>query len=116
MKRYENIEAKLCEELDKLDKKLGSGSADLTPQDLETIDLIYHALKSQEGYFDMKRASEEWEEEEMSMRSGRNGGGGGGRSSYARRRDSMGRFSSREMMPEYSGHFPEWMPPMYSRY
>lgn len=132
MKRYENIEEKLCEELDKMDKKFASGS-DITMQDLEMIRLIYSSLKSGEMFYGMKEESEMDEEsmegsgEGRSSRSGRGsyGRGGSGRS-YARGRDSMGRFTSREMGGYsgegysgeygYSGHYPGMMPPMYPRY
>lgn len=125
MKRYENLEEAMCMELDKLDKKYGGEQGEMSVQDAEKADLLYHALKSAATYYAMKDA-EEWDEEMegsgegRSSRSGRSsyGRGGSGRSSYnsyARGRDSMGRFTSREM-DGYSGHYPEWMPPMYPRY
>jgi hypothetical protein len=112
MKRYENLEETMCRELDKLDKKYGGEQGDMTVQDAEKIDLLYHALKSAATYHAMKEADEEgWEEKDASGR---------GRS-YRRGRDSMGRYTSRGMgmgysgtYPAdygYSGHYPEWMPP-----
>lgn len=114
MKHYENLEEAMCKELEKLDKKYAGNVPEMAVQDVERADILYHALKSAATYFAMKDA-EEMEEEEMEAsgegRSSRNGRGGSGRS-YARRgRDSMGRFTSRDM--EYSGHYPEWMPPYY---
>ena len=110
MKRYEHLEQAMCKELDKLDKKYQNDVPEMSVQDVEKIDVLYHALKSAETYYAMKDA-EEWEDDDS--RSGRNYGRGGDRS-YRRGRDSMGRYTSRDM--DYSGHYPEWMPPMYPRY
>ena len=97
MKRYENLEEMMCQELDKLDKKYASEQTEMSVQDAEKIDLLYHALKSAETYYAMKDA--EWEDKDASGRS------------YRRGRDSMGRYTSRDMNG-YSGHYP----PMYERY
>ena len=110
MKHYENLERAMCKELDKLDKKYQNDVPEMSVQDVEKIDVLYHALKSAETYYAMKDA-EEWEDDDS--RSGRGYGRGGDRS-YRRGRDSMGRYTSRDM--DYSGHYPEWMPPMYPRY
>lgn len=105
-KRYENLEETMCNELEKLDKKYGGEHGEMSVQDAEKIDLLYHALKSAATYHAMKD-SEGWEEKDASGRS------------YRRGRDSMGRYVSREMGPGYSGeygysgHYPEWMPPYY---
>jgi len=107
MKHYENLEEAMCRELEMLDKKYGGETKEMSPQDVERADILYHALKSAATYHAMKDA-DEWEEEESGAR---------GRSyarnsdSYARRRDSMGRYFSRDM-DGYSGHYP----PMYERY
>jgi len=99
MKHYENLEEAMCRELDMLDKKYGSDTKEMNPQDLERADLLYHALKSAATYHAMKDA-EGWEDRDVSGRS------------YRRGRDSMGRYVSRDMMSDgYSGHYPEWMPP-----
>ena len=105
MKHYDNLEEALCRELEKLDKKYGGEDADMTVQDVERADVLYHALKSAATYHAMKDA-EGWEEKDASGRS------------YRRGRDSMGRYVSREMGPGrsyydggYSGYMPEWMPP-----
>ena len=109
MKHYENLEEAMCMELEKLDKKYGGEHAEMTVQDVEKADLLYHALKSAATYHAMKD-SEGWEEKDASGRS------------YRRGRDSMGRYTSRDMGGEYSGgygysgRYPEWMPPMYPRY
>ena len=99
MKRYENLEKKMCHELDKLDRKYSADGAELAAQDLEMIDLLYHSLKSAETYYAMVDP-EGWEDKDVSGRS------------YRRGRDAMGRYASRdmEMDPEMSGR---WYPPMY---
>ena len=104
MKRYEHLAEAMCNELEKLDKKYASDVPEMSVQDAEKVDLLYHALKSAATYYAMKEA-EEWDDDEKSGRGGR---------SYRRGRDSMGRYTSRDM--DYSGHYPEWMPPMYPRY
>lgn len=120
MKHYENLEEALCKELDKLDKKYASDVAEMSVQDVERADVLYHALKSAATYHAMKDA-EDWDEEDMEgsgegrmSRGGRYGRGGTDRS-YRRGRDAMGRYTSRDM-DGWSGHYPEWMPPMYPRY
>ena len=101
-KRYENIEETLLKELEKLNKKYGSESSELSIQDLEKLDKIYHALKSAETYHAMK------DQGGMSMNgmSGRsyNSYGNDAPMSYGRGRDSMGRFVSRD--DGFSGHYP----------
>ena len=106
MKHYENLEDAMCAELEKLDKKYGGEQAEMSVQDAEKIDLLYHALKSAATYHAMKDA-DGWEEKEASGRS------------YRRGRDAMGRYTSRDMggysgeYDGYSGHYPQWMPPYY---
>lgn len=110
MKHYENLEDAMCRELELLDKKYGSEKSEMDPKDVERADVLYHALKSAATYHAMKDA-EDWDEEESGARGRMNGG-----RSYARRgRDSMGRYTSRDMYHDdgYSGHYPEWMPPYY---
>lgn len=101
-KHYENLEEAMCSELDRLDKKYASERGEMSVQDAEKIDLLYHALKSAATYHAMKDA-EGWEEKDASG------------SSYRRGRDAMGRYVSRDM-DGYSGHMPMWMPPYYPRY
>ena len=126
MKRYENLEDAMCKELEKLDKKYANDVPEMSVQDVEKVDVLYHALKSAETFYAMKVA-DEWEEEDMEgsgegrmSRGGRgmNPGRGGSGRSYARGRDAMGRYTSRDMggysgYDGYSGHYPEWMPPYY---
>ena len=102
MKHYEHLEEAMCRELDALDKKLGGNPGEMSVQDLEKADKLYHALKSAATYHAMKDA-EGWEDKDAS-----------GRMSYRRGRDGMGRYVSRDMDGYgYSGHYPEWMPPYY---
>lgn len=104
MKHYEHLEEAMCKELEKLDKKYSNETGEMTVQDAEKVDLLYHALKSAATYHAMKDA-EGWEEKDASGRS------------YRRGRDSMGRYVSRDMgypgYDGYSGHYPDWMPPYY---
>ena len=109
MKRYERLEEALCRELDLLDKKYGTDSMEMSVQDVEKADKLYHALKSAETYHAMKD-TDGWEDKDASGRS------------YRRGRDSMGRYASREMGPGYSGYpgdagwsgrYPGWTPPYY---
>ena len=114
MKRYENIDDALCREMDKLDKKYANDT-EMTRQDLEMIRLLYSAMLKAQTIEAMDE-DRGWEDEDMEG-SGRRGNDGrmySGRS-YRRGRDSMGRYTSRDM-DGYSGHYPEWMPPMYPRY
>ena len=113
MKHYEHLEEAMCDELEKLDKKYASDVPEMSVQDVEKADILYHALKSAATYHAMKDA-EDWDEDEMS-RGGRDYSGRRGMDRSGRRgRDAMGRYTSRDM--DYSGHYPEWMPPMYPRY
>lgn len=97
MKHYENLEHAMCRELEMLDKKYGGEATEMTAQDVEKADILYHALKSAATYHAMKDA-EGWDEMEMSGRRGSDGRMYSGRS-YGHGRDG------------YSGHYPEWMPP-----
>lgn len=114
-KRYDKLTEAMCKELETLDKKYSGNVQEMTIQDLEKADKLYHALKSAETYHAMADASE-WDEDESGE--GRRGNSYG-RSYATRRRDSMGRYTSRDTGRDmyrddgYSGHYPEWMPPYY---
>jgi len=113
-KRYENLQEAMCKELEKLDKKYGGEVAEMTVQDAEKADMLYHALKSAETYHAMADEREMESEEMEGSGDGRGYRGNYGRSynggrSYARRRDSMGRYISRDM-GGYSGHYPMMYP------
>lgn len=57
VKHHEILEQKMCKELDNLEEKFQSGS-EMSIQDLEKIDKLYHALKSMATYNAMKEAEE----------------------------------------------------------
>lgn len=113
MKRYENVDKALCHEMDKLDKKY-AGDVEMSMQDLEMIRLLLSSMVKSQTYYAMKE-EEDWD--------GMGGSGDGRMSrtmdgrSYRRGRDAMGRYTSMDMGPVYSGdygysgHYPEWMPP-----
>ena len=101
MQRFENVEKRLQKELSKLDKKFENEGSEMSSQDLELVDCLFHALKSAEGYYAMQEVGE-------GGFSGNYSGYGSG-NSYARGRDSRGRYTSRDMMSReggYSGHYP----------
>ena len=85
-RKCENLHKAMCAELEKLDAKYAGGQTEMTTQDAEKADLLYHALKSAATYYAMQ-APEEWEEE-----SGRGRG-----------------YSGRER----GGRYPEWTPYRY---
>lgn len=63
MKRYEHLQDAMCRELEKLDKKYSGDVAEMSTQDAEKADMLYHALKCAATYHAMKDA-EEWDEED----------------------------------------------------
>lgn len=131
MKHYTELEKAMCRELEMLDKKYGAEAKEMDTKDVERADVLYHALKSAATWHAMKDAEEEWDGEEESEEDGESYGRRSGRA-YARRRDSRGRYTSYGTPGRYgmagsyggnyggsedgySGHYPEWMPPMYPR-
>lgn len=49
--RHDFLEHKLCEELDKIQEKYMKNPADeLSETDIKRLDLVWHALKSKNGY------------------------------------------------------------------
>ena len=92
MKHYENLEKAMCKELEMLDSKYAANPRDMSTDDVERADLLYHALKSAATYHAMKDA-EDWDMEESG------------------RRGDDGRMYSGRYRRGYSGHYPEWMPP-----
>lgn len=104
-KRFENLEKAMCEELEKLDKKYRGDVAEMTVQDLERADTLFHAMKSAETYYAMVEGDED-EDEGMSGENGRSNRNS--RYSYARYRSPRtGRFVSREggWSGRYSGGY-----------
>lgn len=117
--RYEHLEKALCKELEKLDKKY-TADVEMTEQDADRANKLYHALKSAETYHAMKEA----EDEEFEGYSENNGRGGRsyraayrGDGSYAPRRSpTTGRFVSRNMGDGYSGGYPmDYIDPYWDR-
>ena len=106
MQRFENIENMMTKELQKIDKKLENEGTEMSAQDIEMADCLFHALASAEKYYMMS---------EGGMSGNYSGSYEGSGNSYARGRDSRGRYASRDMSREggYSGHYP-MMPPYYS--
>ena len=118
-KCHEVLEQKMCKELEQLEAKYASNpTQQMSSQDLETIDKLYHALKSMATYTAMKEA-EEYDGEGWN-------GEGVGNSGRRGRSPMTGRYVSRssyddgyargfsEAMNEMggnSGHYP--MPPYY---
>lgn len=113
MEHYENLEKAMCKELEKLDKKY-TAEVEMSEQDVERADVLYHALKSAATYHAMKDAEEEEMGEYSSARGDRSYRG----SSYARYRSPRtGRYMSRGMdWDGYSGHYPmEYIDPYWDR-
>ena len=108
MKRYEHLDKAMCRELEKLDKKYAA-DVEMTPQDLDRADSLYHAMKSAETYYAMVDA--EGDEDDGDGRSYRGGRG----YSYARTRSPRtGRYLSRE--DGWSGRYPmEYIDPYWDR-
>ena len=105
MGKHENLEKKMCRELEMLESKY-SDTAELSIEDLKKIDTLAHALKSLATYNAMKEAEEG---EGMDGYSGRRG-----RNAY------NGRYMSRSMGPQsyddgYSGRYPYPMWPPNER-
>ena len=93
-KRYMNLESKLCRELELLEEKYRNG-AEMSEGDLRKIDLLAHSMKCLATFVAMKEA-ENIDYNDNYSRSYD--------SSYARGRDSMGRFVSRDMSQDMRGH------------
>lgn len=91
MHMYDEIKDMLCEELDKIAKK-----GELTAGTLDVVDKITHAIKSistivaMDNYGDDYSRRRSYDGEMDGMRSERRMYSGG---SYARKRDSMGRYT-----------------------
>ena len=108
--RFENLEKAMCKELEKLDKRY-TADVEMSAQDAERADMLWHALKSAETYYAMKDAENEDMEDEYSG-AGRSYRNGGIRSGMPRRNVRTGRFMSRDgggyggFSGEYSGWYP----------
>lgn len=93
---YIHLEQKMCKELEALEEKYRSG-AEMSEGDLRRVDLLAHALKSLSTFKAMKEA-EEMQYGGNSYNNSYNNSYMG--NSYARGRDGMGRFTSRDMNPD----------------
>lgn len=101
MKKHEILEKMMCKELDMLAEKYEKANGEMAVQDLEKIDKLYHALKSQATYTAMKEAEGYgYDEDGMSGRRMRNPDTG----RYVSGRDRM-------YYDGYSGHYPMPYPP-----
>lgn len=100
---YQHLESKLCKELQDLEEKYRSG-AEMSEGDLRRIDLLVHSLKSLATYRAMKEAQGYEDNNYM-------GGNSYMNNSYARGRGMDGRYISRDMEHDMSGHYPAY--PMY---
>ena len=93
MNCHEILEQKMCKELEMIQAKYAQNPAiEMSVQDLEKVDKLYHALKSMATYTAMNEA-EEYSEDGWSSTDGNGMGGNSGR----RGRSPMtGRYVSRD--------------------
>lgn len=109
---HEILEQKMCKEIEMIEAKYAQNpSAEMSMQDLEKLNKLYHTLKSQATYAAMKEADQYMEENQNGV-SGRRGRAANGRyvsresaNSYADGYDAGYSEAMRQM--EYnSGHYP----------
>lgn len=115
--RHDVLEQKMCKELEIIENKYRQNeNMEMTVQDLEKVDKLYHALKSMATYYAMKGADE--------YEQGFSGEGRYDGNSGRRGRGMDGRYVSRDMGPQmsggyddgYSGHYPMYPHPGYPRW
>ena len=95
-KCHEILEQKMCKEVEMIEAKYAQNpSAEMSMQDLDRLNKLYHTLKSQATYTAMKEAEEYGEENEEYSR---NQNGSSGR----RGRAANGRYVSRESANSYA--------------
>jgi hypothetical protein len=102
MHTYEELKEMLCSELEEITKK-----GELTAGSLDTVDKLTHSIKS----LDTIMAMEDYSEDDYSNR-GRSYDSmyeRGGRMAYARKRDSMGRYSRDEVREDMISDLHELM-------
>ena len=75
MKKHELLEQKMCKEIELIESKYQNNPGEMSIQDVEKLDKLYHTLKSMATYNAMKEA----EEYEMDCMSGRRGSCADGR-------------------------------------
>lgn len=117
--KHEILEQKMCKELESIEERLRGGN-EMSMQDLEKVDKLYHALKSKATYDAMKEA-EEYEGQGMSGYRGRSATTGryvsrdsGESQSYAEGY-SQGYSEAMNQMNGGSGHYPMMGYPPYHR-
>jgi hypothetical protein len=103
MKNHELLEQKLCKEIELIESKYMNNAGEMSVQDVEKLDKIYHTLKSMATYNAMKEA--EGYDEGMSGRRGRGADGRYvSRDSGASYNEGYERGYSEAM--NHSGHYP----------
>lgn len=111
MHTYEELKEMLCSELEEITKK-----GELTAGSLDTVDKLTHSIKS----LDTIMAMEDYSEDDYSNRGRsydsmyergghRSNRGSYGRMAYARKRDSMGRYSRDEIREDMISDLHELM-------
>lgn len=117
-KCHEILEQKMCKEVEMIEAKYAQNpSAEMSMQDLEKLNKLYHTLKSQATYVAMKDAEQHMEEdggysENQNGNSGRRGRAANGR--YVSRESansyadgySQGYSEAMNQMNGNSGHYP----------
>lgn len=95
----------MMKELEKSNEKIKMSGGEVSGSDIEYLDKLTHGIKSTKTTIAMMEADDEYSgdyDSDMNMRGGRSNRGYSRRGSYARgrgrnaRRDSMGRYSSRD--------------------
>jgi type I restriction-modification system DNA methylase subunit len=108
MNKEKILEHKLCKEIELIEQKYENNAGEMSVQDIDKIDKLYHALKSMATYNAMKEA-EEYAEDGLSGRRGRGMNG-----QYVSRDMGPG-YSGNYYDDGYSGHYPI-TPPRYPRW
>ena len=111
MHTYEELKEMLCSELEEITKK-----GELTAGSLDTVDKLTHSIKSLDTIMAMEDYSEDdysnrgRSYDSMYERGGRRSNRGSyGRMAYARKRDSMGRYSRDEVREDMISDLHELM-------
>lgn len=102
-RRYMNLESKLCRELEMLEEKYRNGH-EMSEGDLRKIDLLAHAMKCLATFVAMRESDYQEEQYIDASRMGNNSYMNNSYMNYNRGMD--GRYTSRDMDPNMSGHYP----------
>ena len=62
MHRFDHLDMALCKELERLDKKYAGDVTEMSQQDVERADTLYHAMKCAETYYAMVGVDDESDE------------------------------------------------------